>query len=97
MTVPPSAPPPASRKIVIARYGSTGGAKLGLDQLKNAGTRLGNAAVIEREADGKIGFTETQDWGIGKSAAIGAVAALVLPGIGPVMGALAGGLAAYFI
>lgn len=97
MTVPPSANPPASRKIVIARYGSTGGAKLGLDQLKNAGTRLGNAAVIEREADGKIGFTETQDWGIGKSAAIGAVAALVLPGIGPVMGALAGGLAAYFI
>jgi hypothetical protein len=52
----------------------------GLDQLKNAGTRLGNAAVIEREADGKIGFTETRTGGIGKSAAIGAVAALRAPG-----------------
>ncbi|MEP7384674.1 MAG: DUF1269 domain-containing protein [Gemmatimonadota bacterium] len=97
MTVPPPATPPISRKIVIARFGSSGGAKLGLDQLKNAGTRLGNGAVIEREADGKVSFHETQDWGVGKSAAVGALAAMILPGIGVVMGALAGGLAAYFI
>ena len=97
MSNPVSAQPPVSRKIVIARYPTTGGAKIGLDQLKNAGTRMGNVAVIERELDGKIGFTETQDWGIGKSAAVGALAAIVLPGIGPVMGALAGGLAAFFI
>jgi len=95
MTVPP--PTPVSRRIVIARFSSAGGAKLCLDQLKNAGTRMGNGAVIEREADGKVSFTETQDWGIGKSAAVGAVAALILPGVGLVMGALAGGLAAYFI
>ncbi|HEX4935033.1 MAG TPA: DUF1269 domain-containing protein, partial [Gemmatimonadaceae bacterium] len=97
MSHPVDPPPSTARKIVIARYPTTGGAKIGLDQLKNAGTRLGNVAVIEREVDGKIGFTETQDWGIGKSAAVGALAAIILPGIGPVMGALAGGLAAYFI
>lgn len=97
MTAPPPATPPVSRKIVIARFMSSGGAKLGLDQLKNAGARLGNGAVIEREADGKVSFTETQDWGVGKSAAVGALAAIILPGIGLVMGALAGGLAAYFI
>ena len=97
MTNPVPSQPSVARKIVIARYPTTGGAGIALDQLKNAGTRLGNVAVIERELDGKIGFSETQDWGIGKSAAVGAIAAIILPGIGPVMGALAGGLAAYFI
>ncbi|MCC6930635.1 MAG: DUF1269 domain-containing protein [Gemmatimonadaceae bacterium] len=97
MSSPVPTPPSVSRKIVIARYPTAGGAKSGLDQLKNAGARLGNVALIEREADGKVGFHETQDWGIGKSAAVGALAAIVLPGIGPVVGALAGGLAAYFI
>lgn len=95
MTNPPSAP--VARRLVIARFGTSAGATLCLDQLKNAGTRMGNGAVIAREADGKVSFTETQDWGIGKSAAVGAVAALILPGVGLVMGALAGGLAAYFI
>lgn len=97
MTAPSPATPPVSRKIVVARFGSSGGAKGGLDQLKNAGARLGNGAVIERESDGKVSFNETQDWGVGKSAAVGALAAMILPGIGMVMGALAGGLAAYFI
>lgn len=97
MTAPPSSSSPATRKIIIARFLVTGGARRGLDQLKNAGTRMGNVAVVERELDGTINFTETQDWGIGKSAAIGAIAAIILPGIGPVMGAIAGGLAAYFI
>ena len=99
MTVPPTSPdsPPVVKKIVVSRFGCEGGAKVCLDQLKNAGVRLGNAAVIEREADGKVSFNETQDWGMGKSAAVGALAALILPGIGPIMGALAGSVAAYFI
>lgn len=99
MTVPLTSPdsPPIVKKIVVSRFGSEGGAKLCLDQLKNAGVRLGNAAVIEREADGKVSFNETKDWGMGKSAAVGALAALILPGIGPIMGALAGSVAAYFI
>jgi uncharacterized membrane protein len=97
MTVPTPSSPHASRKIIIARFGTAKGAEHGLDQLKSAGARLGNAAIIGREGDGKVTFNETQDWGIGKSAAVGALAALVLPGIGPVMGALAGGLAAYLV
>ncbi|MEO7966293.1 MAG: DUF1269 domain-containing protein [Gemmatimonadaceae bacterium] len=97
----PAAPTPSpaaqTKKILVARFSSSLGAKAGLEQLKNAGSRLGNAAVIEREADGKISFTETQDWGVGKSALVGALAAIVIPGIGPIMGAIAGGLAAYLI
>ena len=42
-------------------------------------------------------FTESKDWGLGKSAAVGAVAALILPGIGLFLGAAAGAAAAYFI
>lgn len=97
MTSAMPSPPHAARKIVIARFGTANGAEHGLDQLKNAGARLGNSAVIGREGSGKVTFNETQDWGIGKSAAVGALAAIVLPGIGPVLGAVAGGLAAYLI
>lgn len=97
MTASPPPTPPKSRKIVIARFGTSKGAKLGLDQLKNAGARLGNGAVIEREPDGNVSFAETQDWGVGKSAAVGAIAAIILPGVGLFAGAIAGGLAAYFI
>jgi uncharacterized membrane protein len=100
MTNPASPPPgatPQTKKILVASFASSLGAKAGLEQMKNAGPRLGNAAVIEREVDGKITFNETQDWGLGKSALVGALAAIVLPGIGPIMGAVAGGIAAYLI
>jgi uncharacterized membrane protein len=93
-------PSPASastKRIIVASFSTTEGAKGGLDRLKGAGARLGNAAVVKRLVDGRVEFTETQDWGIGKSALVGAVAALVLPGIGPVLGAIAGGAAAHFI
>lgn len=96
-TIPMHTKPDPSRKILVARFDSSLGAKAGLEQLKNAGARLGNAAVIEREADGQVSFTETQDWGIGKSAMVGALAAIVLPGIGMLLGAVAGGAAAYLI
>lgn len=100
MTTPPSptsGAPAQTKKILVASFSSSVGAKAGLEQLKNSGARLGNAAVIEREADGRITFSETQDWGLGKSALVGALAAIVLPGIGPIMGAVAGGIAAYLI
>ncbi|MEO6447404.1 MAG: DUF1269 domain-containing protein [Gemmatimonadaceae bacterium] len=99
MTVPSGTPgnPTLTRKIIVASFVQQGGAKLALDQLKNAGVRLGNAAVIEHEISGKVSFHESKDWGLGKSAAVGALAAIILPGIGAVMGALAGGMAAYFI
>lgn len=74
-----------------------GGAKAGMDALKNAGARLGNVALVQRAADGRVEFTETQDWGLGKSAAVGALAAMLLPGIGIFAGALIGTAAAHFI
>lgn len=95
MTAPST--PAADRKILIVRFDSPGGADSGLERIKSAGARLGNAAIIVREADGTVKFTETKDWGIGKSAAVGALAAIILPGIGLVVGAAAGALAAYLI
>jgi uncharacterized membrane protein len=85
------------KKIIVASFQTTESAKGGLDRLKSMGVRLGNAAVVKRKVDGQVEFTETQEWGIGKSAAVGALAALVLPGIGPIVGAVAGGIAAHFI
>jgi uncharacterized membrane protein len=94
MTGPESVP---VKKILIARFDTPTGAQSGLERLKSGGARLGNAAVIQRESDGRVAFNETQDWGIGKSAAVGALAAIILPGIGLIVGAAAGALAAYLI
>ncbi|MGQ0766368.1 MAG: DUF1269 domain-containing protein [Gemmatimonadota bacterium] len=85
------------RRIIIASFSTTTGAKQGLDLLRNSGVRLGNVALIRRQNDGSVEFTETQDWGLGKSAAIGALAAILLPGVGVIAGAIAGAVAAHFI
>jgi uncharacterized membrane protein len=94
MTAPSTGP---DRRIIFARFGSTEAAQQALGALKNGGVRLGNAAYITQNAAGEVSFNETQDWGLGKSAAIGAVAAALLPGIGIFMGAAAGAVAAHFI
>lgn len=86
-----------TKKIIVATFHAADGAKSALDRLKGAGIRLGNAAMVKRQLNGQVEFNETQDWGVGKSAAVGAVAALVLPGIGPIAGAIVGGVAAHFI
>lgn len=88
---------PPTKKILVAAYPLIGGAQTGLERLRGGGARLGNVALVKRMMDGRVEFTETQDWGLGKSAAVGALAALLLPGIGPLMGALVGGAAAHFI
>lgn len=94
MTSPAVAP---EKKIIIARFLTKDGAAAAVPRLKHAGVALGNVAHIEKDTDGEVKFTESEDWGLGKSAAIAAVAALILPGIGVVVGAAAGALAAYFI
>ena len=88
---------PNDRKILIARFVTHDGAEAVIARLKTNGIRLGNVAHVEKNAAGEVKFAESQDWGIGKSAVVGAVAALILPGIGILLGAAAGGLAAYFI
>ena len=87
----------ASRKIVITSFATPGGAEAALHLLKAAPVSLGNVAIVTREPGGEVKFTETQDWGIGKSALIGAIAGLLLPGVGTITMAAGGALAAYFI
>ncbi|MGQ0646952.1 MAG: DUF1269 domain-containing protein [Gemmatimonadaceae bacterium] len=93
----PIGPQGSTKKIIVASFSTTDGAGGGLERLKGAGARLGNAAIVQRLIDGRVEYKETQDWGVGKSAAVGAIAAFLLPGIGPIAGALVGGLAAHFI
>jgi uncharacterized membrane protein len=92
-----TSPSNTQKKIIVATFQTSESAKGALDRLKNAGVRLGNAAIVKRQIGGQVEFSETKDWGIGKSAAVGALAALVLPGIGLIAGALVGGVAAHFI
>lgn len=92
-----TSPSRPEKKIIVATFQTTESAKGGLDRLKGAGVRLGNAAIVKRQIGGQVEFSETQDWGVGKSAAVGALAALVLPGIGLFLGAIVGGAAAHFI
>ena len=87
-----------SRRIMIASFASPTGAESSLELLKAADSvNLGNVAIVTRTEAGKVEFNETQDWGIGKSALIGAIAGLLLPGVGTITMAAGGALAAYFI
>ena len=87
-----------SRRIMIASFASPTGAESTLELLKAADSvNLGNVAIVTRTEAGKVEFNETQDWGIGTSALIGASAGLLLPGVGTITMAAGGALAAYFI
>ncbi|MCZ8206170.1 DUF1269 domain-containing protein [Gemmatimonas sp.] len=85
------------RHILIASFNTPGGAESGVALLKSASIGLGNVAVITRHASGEVEFTESQDWGVGKSALVGALAGLILPGVGTITLAAGGALAAYFL
>ena len=87
----------AARHVLIASFNTPTGAERGVQTLKASGIGLGNVAVITRDASGKVDFTESQDWGVGKSALVGALAGLILPGIGTLTFAAGGALAAYFL
>ena len=87
----------ASRKIIISSFDNPGGADALLHSLKAASVSLGNVAIVKRDGDGKVEFNETQDWGIGKSALVGAIAGFLLPGVGTITLAAGGALAAYFV
>jgi len=85
------------RKIIISSFDTPGGAEAALTLLKAAQASLGNVAIVTRDPNGKVEFNESQDWGIGKSALVGAIAGLLLPGVGTITMAAGGALAAYFI
>jgi uncharacterized membrane protein len=86
-----------TRRIVIASFLTPKGAERTVDLLKGASVRLGNTAVVTRSASGEVSFTESQDWGVGKSALVGAIAGLLLPGVGTITLAAGGAIAAYLI
>jgi uncharacterized membrane protein len=88
---------PNARRILIASFPTFSGAEGAVSLLKAASIGLGNVAVITRDASGKAEFTESQDWGVGKSALVGAIAGLILPGVGTITLAAGGALAAYFL
>jgi uncharacterized membrane protein len=90
-------PEPIARQILIANFTTPTGAASALDLLKGSSVNLGNTALVTRDAVGKIDFTESADWGVGKSALVGAIAGLLLPGVGTITMAAGGALAAYFI
>jgi uncharacterized membrane protein len=89
--------PQVVRKIIISSYSTPAGASAALELLKGAGVSLGNTATVTRDENGKVDFSESADWGIGKSALVGAIAGLLLPGVGTITMAAGGALAAYFI
>lgn len=89
--------PETSRKILISGFPTPTGAAAALDLLKASSVALGNTAIVTRDASGKVGFTESADWGVGKSALVGALAGFLLPGVGTITMAAGGALAAYFI
>lgn len=88
---------PNTRRILIASFDTMKGAERGVGMLKAASIGLGNVAVVTCDAGGEAKFTESQDWGMGKSALVGAVAGLILPGVGTITLAAGGALAAYLL
>lgn len=86
-----------ARRILISSYTDAAGARHALALLKAASVGLGNTAIVTRDANGKVDFTESHDWGVGKSALVGAIAGFLLPGVGTITLAAGGALAAYFI
>jgi uncharacterized membrane protein len=91
-------------QIVVAAFTSPDGASKALQALKDARAAglvaIDNAAVLTKDADGKLDIKETNDWGGGKGAVVGGVAGAAVGLLaGPVgwatgIGALVGGLAA---
>ncbi len=90
-------PEPIARTILISAFSTPLGAGRALDLLKGSAVQLGNTATVMRDASGKVDFNESADWGVGKSALVGAIAGLLLPGVGTITMAIGGALAAYFI
>jgi uncharacterized membrane protein len=85
------------RRIVIASFITPNGAEQALALITGAQVSVGTTAVVTRDDHGEVRFTESHDWSIGKSALVGAIAGLLLPGVGTLTLAAGGALAAYLI
>jgi uncharacterized membrane protein len=82
---------------VAAVFPTHDGADFALARLKTAQVARGNVALLTCDKAGRVRIKETHDWGMGKSALLGGLAAVVVPGIGVVAGLLGGALLAKLI
>jgi uncharacterized membrane protein len=85
-------------QLLVAAFQTETGAKEALDALKKAKKedliKILNAAIITMNAKGKVKIHETGDMSGGKGAVIGGTLGILLPGVGTLVGAAIGGLAA---
>jgi uncharacterized membrane protein len=85
-------------QLIVAAFQTESGAKEALNKLKEAKKedllKILNAALISMNAKGKVKIWETGDMKGGKGALIGGALGFILPGVGTLVGAAIGGLAA---
>jgi uncharacterized membrane protein len=79
---------------VVATFPTHDGADFALARLQTAQIKRGNVAILRRGENARVRITESHDWGLGKSALLGGLVTALIPGVGIVAGALAGGLVA---
>jgi uncharacterized membrane protein len=81
-------------QVIVSQFPGKDYALDALKRIKKLDLKSGSAAVLSKDAGGKVRVKETDDWGAGRGAAAGAVAGAVLPIVGWVSGAIAGAVAA---
>jgi uncharacterized membrane protein len=81
-------------QVIMADYKSESGAKDALKAIKKKKLKSGAVAILSKSEKGKIHVKETDDWGGGKGAVAGALAAGFIPVVGWLGGAIIGGVAA---
>jgi uncharacterized membrane protein len=79
---------------VVATFPTHDGADFALSRLRTAQIKRGNVAMLRRGEGTKVQITESHDWVLGKSALLGGLVTALIPGVGILAGAVAGGLAA---
>src|SRR5947209_1624240 len=70
-----------SLHFVAAAFPTNDGADFALGRLKTAQIKRGNVALLSRGQGDRLRISETHDWGMGKSAILGGLAAILVPGI----------------
>lgn len=84
-------------QVIVAAFATEKGAKDALHMIKKDKIKRANAAVVAKNEKGKVHIKEQHDWGMGKAAVIGGLASLIVPGIGIVLGAAGGAVAAKLV
>lgn len=84
-------------QMIVAAFPTEDGAKDALKMIKKDKIKRANAAVVSKNEKGKLHIKEQHDWGMGKAAVVGGLASLIIPGVGIILGAAGGAVAAKLI